>query len=233
MPFQPASPGSLLAFGVVLIGVVAAFLTGTFQAHRLEPGGGGRVLRRTAVILAVWLGLLSVLVLSDLMPALPLAGLPFFFGAVLVSGLAVGLSPFGGKLAAGVPIAALVGFQAFRLPLELVLHTWSQQGTVPETMTWSGQNWDIVSGILALAVLPWVGRHKSLAWVANLVGFALLLNVVRVALLSSPVPFGWGTNPPLVLALHWPYALIGPVCVAGALAGHLVLTRALLRANAA
>jgi hypothetical protein len=36
-------------------------------------------------------------------------------------------------------------------------------------------------------------------------------------------------TPPLLLALHLPYAWIGPVCVGGALAGHIVLTRALLR----
>jgi hypothetical protein len=28
--------------------------------------------------------------------------------------------------------------------------------------------------------------------------------------------------------MHLPYALIAPVCVAGALAGHVILTRALL-----
>ena len=53
--------------------------------------------------------------------------------------------------------------------------------------------------------------------------------VIRVALFSSPVPFGWGQQPPLLLALHLPYAYIGPVCVGGALIGHIVLTRALLR----
>ena len=70
-----------------------------------------------------------------------------------------------------------------------------------------------------------------MAWVANLVGFALLLNVMRVAVLAAPVPFGWGQQPPLLLAFHLPYALIGPVCVGGALFGHIVLTRALLRAK--
>jgi hypothetical protein len=42
------------------------------------------------------------------------------------------------------------------------------------------------------------------------------------------VPFGWNVSPPLVLAMHLPYAWIVPICVAGALCGHVVLTRALL-----
>jgi hypothetical protein len=55
-----------------------------------------------------------------------------------------------------------------------------------------------------------------------------LLNVMRVALLSAPVPFGWHVEPPLLVALHLPYMYIGPVCVGGAIAGHVILTRALL-----
>jgi hypothetical protein len=43
-----------------------------------------------------------------------------------------------------------------------------------------------------------------------------------------PLPFAWGVQPPLQLVMYLPYALIGPVCVAGALAGHVILTRALL-----
>ena len=94
-------------------------------------------------------------------------------------------------------------------------------------MTWTGQNWDIISGLTALVCASFATRHRAAARIANIVGFALLLNVMRVAILSSPVPFGWGQQPPLLLALHLPYALIGPVCVGGALFGHLVLTRAL------
>ena len=56
---------------------------------------------------------------------------------------------------------------------------------------------------------------------------------LAVALLSSPVPFGWGQQPSLLLAFHEPYALIGPVCVGGALFGHIVLTRALWRKQGA
>ena len=52
--------------------------------------------------------------------------------------------------------------------------------------------------------------------------------MIRVAVLSSPIPIGWGQQPPLQLALHLPYALIGPICVGGALAGHGILTRALM-----
>lgn len=151
-----------------------------------------------------------------------------FFAAVNLISLAAALSPFGRRFATTLPLAALVGFQSFRLPLELILHEWAQQGTIPVSMTWNGSNFDIVSGMVALAAAPFAGRHRVIAWIANLVGLALLLNVMRVAVLSSPLPFAWGVEPPLQLAAYLPYVLIAPVCVGGALFGHVVLTRALL-----
>jgi hypothetical protein len=113
--------------------------------------------------------------------------------------------------------------------LELILHSWANQGTIPTTMTWTGRNWDIVSGVVALLAAPLAGRSPAAAWLANATGLVLLFNVGRVAVLSSPVPFGWQVTPPLLLAFHLPYALILPVCVGGAVLGHVVLTRALLR----
>lgn len=224
MDFHPASAGSVLAFRLIVAAVGGAFLWSVFRTY-----GRGRVMVITFTVLSVWLAALGALVGSGKMESLPLHGLPFFFLPILVICTAAALSPFGARLAANVPLAALVGFQAFRLPLELVLHEWAAQGTIPGTMTWTGQNWDIISGITALLAAPLAGRFPLAARMANVVGFALLLNVMRVAIMSSPFPFGWGQQPPLLLALHYPYFLIGPVCVGGALFGHIVLTRALWR----
>jgi hypothetical protein len=222
MDFIPASTSSLAAFVGIVVFVVAALLWAVQHAYRSARATG-----IAAVALALWLGIQALLVASGRMTSLPLNGLPFFFGPILVIWTILALSPVGGQIAASVPLAALVGFQVFRLPLELVLHSWVTQGTIPGTMTWTGQNWDIVSGVSAFVCAPLAIRFRWAARLANIVGFALLLNVMRVAILSSPVPFGWGQQPPLLLAFHLPYALIGPVCVGGALFGHLVLTRAL------
>lgn len=225
MPFQPASPASVAAFLAVVVVVIVAFLLAAQRAG----GGRRRFTGLTALALGAWLGGWSALVASGRMPQLPLGGLPLFFGGVLAVSIGGALSPFGRKVAEQVPVTALVAFQAFRLPLELVLHSWAQQGTVPSTMTWTGQNWDIVAGAAALVAATFAARDRRVAWVFNGLGAALLLNVMRVAVFSSPLPFGWGQQPPLQLAWHFPYALIGPVCVGGAIFGHLVLTRALLR----
>ena len=216
-------------FVAIVLFVIAAFLVAVHRAYRTEAAAGRMVTLWTVIGVVVWIGGLSLLVESGRMSALPLSGLPFFFGAIFAVSIYLGLSRMGGRIAAAIPLAALVGFQAFRLPLEIVLHRWATQGTIPTTMTWSGQNWDIVSGVVALLAAPFANRHRGLAWAANVVGSLLLLNVIRVAVMSSPLPFSWPVTPPLLLALHLPYAWIGPVCVGGALAGHIILTRALLR----
>ena len=229
MNFQPASTASVAAYVAIVAAVIAAFLGAMWHACATDRGRRPRVVALAAIATTAWLGGLSLLVGSGTLLRMPLAGLPFFFGAILLVSTAVGLSPLGGRLATTLPLTALVGFQAFRLPLELVLHAWGEQGTIPISMTWRGQNWDILTGLIALATFPFAARSRTLAWVVNLVGAGLLLNVMRVAVMSSPLPFAWGVTPPLLLALNLPYALIGPVCVGGALIGHIVLTRALLR----
>lgn len=233
MTFTPSPLLPLVAFLIILLGVLALLLLGVYSAYAPDLGRAGAARRTAGVALGalLWLTLLSLVVGSGALSAAPMPGIPLFFVAANCAGLLFALSPLGARLAVGLPLAALVAFQGFRLPLELVLHAWAASGTIPRTMTWDGQNLDIVSGVVSLAVAPFVARRPALAWLANLVGAALLVNVARVALLSSPVPFGWSVQPKLLLAAHLPYALIAPVCVAGALAGHVILTRRLLRAS--
>ena len=224
MDFIEASAGSLLAFNVIVFSVIGMLAWMVSYAYQSRAAGGWVI-----AVYALWLGLQAVLITSGQMERLPLSGFPLFFGSVAIMAVGVGASPVGARVAEATPLAMLVGFQAFRLPLELVLHSWASHGTIPGTMTWTGQNFDIVSGIVALIAAPFAERSKAAAWAANVIGIVLLLNVMRVALFSLPLPFGWQVTPPLLVALHLPYAFIGPACVGGALFGHIVLTRRLLR----
>lgn len=128
-----------------------------------------------------------------------------------------------------LPLTVLIGFQGFRLPLELILHRWATIGTVPETMTWTGQNFDVISAAVALVTAPLVSKWPCLAWIPSIIGLGLLLNVMRVVVLSSPLPFSWQLHNQLQLIMYLPYALIVPLCVAPALIGHLVVVSYLLR----
>jgi len=103
-------------------------------------------------------------------------------------------------------------------------------------MTYEGQNFDVLTGLLALLLGPLIyagklARRAVLAF--NLVGLGLLVNVGSIAVRSSPVPLRTFLNePPVLLALNAPYTWIVPVCVGGALFGHLLGFRRLFGGEA-
>jgi hypothetical protein len=224
--FVHGSMISVLVFVLICVVIIVSFLaavghstlTQTESVHAVSIG---------IVLITVYLSLIIGIVESGLLERnfIPL-GPAFLMTTVLVA-MAVGFTSVGKAIANRVPLACLVGFQGFRLPLECVLHDWFRSGTIPESMTWSGSNWDIVTGLLACSACAFVQKRAWLAWTVNIVGIVLLLNVARVAVMSSPVPFGWQLDPPLELILHLPYALIVPICVGGAALGHVLLTRRL------
>ena len=224
MEFNPADHFSLICFALILLAVLGSILA---TVHFVDS----KKTLPLAIGIAVWLGALSFIVASGFIEAAPMPRLVIFMALINIVSAVLGFSSIGKSLALGIPLSLLVGFQSFRLPLELVLHSWANQGTIPMTMTWSGANFDIVSGVVALLAAPFAGKNQALAWIANIVGFVLLINVMRVAVLSSPLPFAWAVTPTLQLGFHLPYALIVPICVGGALFGHIVLTRALLTSS--
>lgn len=223
--FVHPSPPSTAAFVAVVLLTVGMALVGV---RRVAPEWTGRAL----LAAALWLALTAAatLVIRRVEPAVM-----GFLALCNLSALALAFSPVGRRLA-GLPLAALVGFHGFRLPLELILHAWVVGGTLPEQMTWSGQNPDVITGALAL-LLGLVGLWRPLprraAALFSLVGLGLLLNVIRVAVGSAPTPLrSFMNDPPVLLPWFVPFSWIVSVCVAGALCGHVVLLRALWRGRA-
>jgi len=151
-------------------------------------------------------------------------------GVITLGTVALAFSSFGARLAAGIPLAGLVGFQAFRVPLELLLHALYGEGRLPVQMTYAGRNFDIVTGLLAavLAYGLWKGRRADwlvVAW--NLLGLALLINIVTIAVLSTPVSFRYFMNePPNLLPSTFPLVWIPTFLVQAALFGHILVFRA-------
>jgi hypothetical protein len=227
MPYPPSTI-SFIGFLLILAFIIASVSTGLYRAalRKKDEASARRLVNRFLIGLFLWLLLVSAFVGSGVLQKAPMPALPIFMFTMMAAAVIFALSPLGTLLAHEVSLPALIAFQSFRLPLELVLHEWVRTSTIPETMTWTGSNFDIVTGILALPCAVFA-RHRTVSWLFNLIGFALLLNVMRVAILSSPLPFAWGVTPPLELALYLPYSWIVPLCVGGALAGHLILTRAL------
>ncbi len=219
--FIPANTFSLVLFMAVVAGVLCMVLAGLSSVSR-------DVLKKGALFLTLWIACLSGVVLSGVLEEHPFPGIPIVFFIINGCAIGMGLSSWGKALSTQLPLWGLVAFQGFRLPLEVVLHLWAEQGTVPREMTWTGQNFDVIAGVLACVALLPFARGRRYAQFFNFVGIGLLLNVIRVAVMTSPLPISWKLDRPLQLAFHMPYALIAFVCVWAAVAGHVVLTRALM-----
>jgi hypothetical protein len=234
---RPSLP-STLAFVAIIVVVALAFpaavWVGTLRALGPAPA-------RRSALRACGATLLVLASSAGLAESGALASVPFGLGVmayIIVCNLAaaaLAFSALGQRMAMGLPLYALVGFHVFRLPLEFVLHRWYMEGVLPVQMTYEGHNYDVVTGFLALVLSPlmFFGKlSRRTAWAFNLIGGGLLINVASIAVRSSPVPLRTYMNePPVLLALHAPYTWILPICVAGALFGHLITFRRLLGAE--
>lgn len=219
MNFQPADFFSVALFCLF---AVLMFVFILFSVWRT-----GYAFKRFVILFSGYLVIFMGVVVSGLPQQMLIPVVPLLFLSVFVMSFAIAFSEYGRQLSRTYPLAALVGFQVFRLPLELILHQWASVGTIPETMTWTGQNLDILTGVAALLSLPFLNKSRNLVWIVQILGCVLLLNVLRVVVMSSPLPFSWPLENPLLLVLHMPYALIGPLFVGAALTAHLITFRAL------
>ncbi len=231
----PPSPGSTAVFLLIVVGIAVAFVVAVGHAGRTlgqSPMARRRAMVGAAVGAAALMGVTAGASWSGVLEATIDARPPavvFFMGGSMLVMVATGLSPVGARLARGTPIVALVAFQGFRLPLELVLHRWADEGVLPIQMTYSGHNFDIVTGIAAVVVAAWLwrkGPSPQLVAAFNLLGLVLLVTVASIAIRSTPGPFRtYDADPPVLLAFHFPYGWIVPICVGGALLGHIVVFR--------
>lgn len=158
----------------------------------------------------------------------PFAGL---VAAVAILSLVVGCGPVGRRLARHVPLWVLIGVQGFRLPLELAMHGLYERGIMPVQMSYSGRNLDVLTGAGALIVAALVATQRcgrSVVWGWNVVGLLLVLNVVTVGVLSTPRFQYFGPDQVNVFVTYVPFVWLPAVLVPAAIAGHIVVFRALL-----
>jgi len=229
--FEPAP----LTFVVLPIVLVALLAWGTVVAWRrsgapIEAALGASAV--SGVASCAWLATTWILAASGIFREWertppPLA---FLVAGIIALGFGMAFSPFGTRIATTIPLWILVLVQGFRLPLELAMHGMYTRGIMPVQMTYTGRNFDIVTGALAivvgiLAARGLVGRGVIAAW--NVLGLALLINVVTVAILATPRFRYFGDDYLNVWVTYPPFVWLPAVMVLAALAGHLVIFRAL------
>lgn len=221
---------NLVELGIPTLALLVVALVGAL----IQRAAGARPALRYALLAAGWLivtaalGYVGFFAKGDGLPPrfllllIPTLGLPLWLG----------LSRTGEALA-GSPLALLIGLQSFRLPLELLMHRAASEGTMPEQMTFTGSNFDIASGATALVLALAVARGAAPRWLViawNVLGTALLVTILAIAVASLPAFAAFGSQPERLntWVAYFPFIWLPAGLVSAAVLGHVLLWRRLL-----
>ena len=229
---SPLPPGILHASVWITYGIgglalaMAALLTGLAAQSGRRVGLGAGIAIAAVMALQFGLARTGILQSLDRFPS------PFLLMIVptLVLTIRWAFSDAGTKLAEHLPFVILIGAQAFRFPLELFMHHAAREGVMPTQLSYSGWNFDIVTGatallVAALAHRPQARRSLLLAW--NLMGLTLLAIVVGIALVSMPSIHAFGMDRLNTWVAFAPFVWLPGVLVPSALFLHLLSLRKL------
>jgi hypothetical protein len=127
-----------------------------------------------------------------------------------------------------VPARNIVRLQVFRVFVELLIWASFALNQLPVQMTFEGLNFDVLSGIFAPIVAYWLVNNRTALYIYNYVSLALLINIVTIAILSTPVPFRVFMNEPAnLLVTKFPFILLPGMLVPLAYGLHFLSLRQL------
>ncbi|MEO1624400.1 MAG: hypothetical protein AAFV25_04515 [Bacteroidota bacterium] len=221
--------------------IVGILLTCTYYALRhalqqrqMEEQTRQQLLTYVMAGLLIWLLLLAVLAyggyfqnFEKIPPRLLLALLPPMLLALILT-----FSKSFATLLRLIPSSWLVYIQSFRIAMELLLWLGLVAGIVPFQMTFQGFNYDIILGLSAIgAGFLFFGKGRQLrfeAFLWNISGIALLVNILFISIISTPSPFRVFMNEPAnTMVAYFPFIWIPGFIVPFALAMHLFSIRQL------
>jgi hypothetical protein len=130
----------------------------------------------------------------------------------LVAVVVLGFSKSTEEILTHVPPDNLIRLQSFRIFVELMLWALFIENLLPVQMTFEGRNFEILAGLTApaIALLMLRGKISRAAVVVwNVVSLGLLVNIVSIALLSTPSPWRVFMNEPAnFIVTYFPIAFL-------------------------
>lgn len=228
----PQGSDSLVVLFVLMPLILVALLLWAI-GHLVRRGElPRRALSGGLVVAVVWLVLWGLVGHSGVLDAwggFPPRALPAL-ATLFATSVWLAFSRTGDALARGLSFRWLIGFQVFRLPLELMLHQAAVEGLMPVQMSFEGLNFDIVTGVAAgliAVVSAWLPLPRWLCWAFNLVGTTLLAVILVVSIVSMPTFALFGPDRVNTWVFRFPYVYLPVVMVQWALVGHLLVLRKL------
>jgi hypothetical protein len=217
----------LLAAGVVLNVYLAG--RGLLESHRRTLAFTGAALLGISCWMALTWIVASAGIIADFDRRPP--PLMLMLLAVLTISFVLAFTRFGHRFVDGLPLWILVVGQAFRFPLEWLMHRAAEEGVMPPQMSYSGWNFDIATGITALPVAFLLARGfrhaRKIAILWNVVGSLLLINILTIAIVSTPIVAAFGAERLNTWVAYPPYVWLPTMMVVCAITGHLVIFRKL------
>jgi hypothetical protein len=197
---------ALTQFGFAAITVIFATLLvlelrSALSRTTLSEARQARIFRTTTLLLFLWLLIIGAIAYLGFFN--DFSGMPPRLFIVLVIPLItiawVMNNPTALEIIRAMSPTKLLGFQVFRVFVEILLWTLFTQGLLPEQMTFEGRNFDILAGLTGpfmawLAYKQKVSKGILIIW--NVVCLGLLINIVTTAILSMPTPLRVFMNEP-------------------------------------
>jgi hypothetical protein len=154
-----------------------------------------RVFNLTAGTILIWLLFVSAWSASGMMARFE--NFPFNFAPIVVIPVVVILmlvlfSKGLAQVLEQIPAHQIIVMQNFRVFVEVLLWLLFIQQMLPEPMTFEGRNFDILAGLTA-PIIAWllktnkISRTVAIVW--NFACLGLLINIVTIAVLSTPSPW--------------------------------------------
>ena len=224
----------LLLLTLVCVALVIAGLNAVLK-KTVQPASRRRIVSMTSFIIGLWLIALALLsakgFFADFSKLPPRPALAILLPLPLI--LLFTFSKRGTRILQSVPRQWFVFMQSFRIFVEVLLWLAFLAGMVPVQMTFDGLNFDVITGLLALPVGYLLSKGKiyssTVGIIYNIIGLALLLNILVIAVLSMPSPFRYFLNEPSnVLVAQFPFIWLPGVLVPLAYSLHIFSLRQLL-----
>lgn len=183
----------------------------------------------------LWIGLQAILSLNQFYSSNTMTTPPRFlltFFPTFIAMLYAFFTKNGRSFVDSLPLLPITWLNIVRIPVEFCLYWLFLGMAIPELMTFTGRNFDILAGLTA-PIIAYFGFQRQainnkviLAW--NYFSLGLLLFIIANGLLSAPTVLQqFAFEQPNIALAYFPYVLLPSLIVPVVLFGHFVSIRQL------